>query len=60
MRALTIGRAERIAARHFWALSCWATREGDYILARRYSRLAGELLGVELAAPVSVAMGGVR
>jgi len=35
-------------------------RAGAFTLARQYSRLAGELLGVELAAPISLALGGVR
>lgn len=49
----------RRAARHFWAVAVRCSNAGDYLSARRFSRLAGELLGVELAAPVSVALGGV-
>lgn len=51
---------ERIAARHFWDLAVRLSRAGNHLAARRFSRLAGELLGVELAAPISLALGGVR
>ena len=59
MIRLALGRMERIAARHFWAVAVRCHNSGDYSTARRFSRLAGAVLGVELAAPVSVGLGGV-
>lgn len=47
------------AARHFWAVAVRCHNTGDYSTARRFSRLAGAVLGCEIAAPVSVALGGV-
>ncbi len=55
-----MSRYSHVAARHFWALAVRLSRSGNHLAARRFSRLAGELLGVELAAPVSVGFGGVR
>ena len=52
-------RYARIAARHFWAVAVRCHRAGHYTTARRFSRLAGAVLGCEIAAPVSVALGGV-
>ena len=47
-------------ARQYYDNAIRCHRAGAFTLARQYSRLAGELLGVELAAPVSLALGGVR
>jgi hypothetical protein len=47
-------------ARQYYDNAIRCHRAGAFTLARQYSRLAGELLGVELAAPISLALGGVR
>lgn len=55
-----MSRYTRRAALVFWDASVRLSRGGHYLTARHFSRLAGELLGVELAAPISLALGGVR
>lgn len=55
-----MSRYTRRAALHFYDLSVRLSRSGHHLAARRFSRLAGELLGCEIAAPVSLALGGVR
>ena len=52
--------AQRTIGRNLWDLSVEMHRRGFYTIARVYAQLAGRLLGCDLAAPVSLALGGVR